>query len=108
MQEIFQQHIKIYAHSDGSLDVEIGVHCTGTSHRKRYRHKLVGESHFIWNNDRRRLAQKMDQEFFRSKKEAAVPATGNAEADQVIALLQRSPELANTLMLLARQLGNSG
>ena len=53
------------------------------------------------NNDRRRLAQKMDQEFFRSKKEAAVPATGNAEADQVIALLQRSPELANTLMLLA-------
>ena len=60
------------------------------------------------NNDRRRLAQKMDQEFFRSKKEAAVPATGNAEADQVIALLQKSPELANTLMLLARQLGNSG
>ena len=55
----------------------------------------------IMNNDRRRLAQKMDQEFFRSKKEAAVPATGNAEADQVIALLQKSPELANTLMLLA-------
>ena len=62
MQEILQQHIKMYAHSDGSFDVEIGVHCTGIPTARGYNapcfenvvHYYVGSVLMRWDNEDRK------------------------------------------------------
>lgn len=62
----------------------------------------------IMNDDRKRLARKMDEQFFtqKEKQETATPPA-NATVVQLMALLQSSPEIAEPLLQMSKILGNT-
>lgn len=62
----------------------------------------------IMNEDRKRLARKMEHAFFQAESKKAAPSapTGSA-AEKLIELLETAPELAQPLLKLSQVLAES-